>query len=126
MSIFSAEVVLTFFLPVKTVSETNMWEHWGARYRRAKSQRTLARAATRDALETAGKMAPPYVVHMTRVASRKLDSDNLQASAKHIRDGIAEAIGVDDGRDDLVRWEYAQETGKEVGVRVVVRGQEAE
>jgi hypothetical protein len=48
----------------------------------------------------------------TRVApGNGLDSDNLPVSMKHVRDGIADAMGVDD-RDERVTWEYAQERGK--------------
>ena len=47
------------------------------------------------------------VVTITRIAPRALDDDNLAASAKHVRDGIADAMGLDD-RDPRVRWRYAQ------------------
>lgn len=63
---------------------------------------------------------------MTRVApSKGLDFDNLVSSAKACRDGIADALGVDDA-DARVTWHYAQRRGKPreyaVEVRVVANG----
>jgi hypothetical protein len=108
--------VIHFFVPVKTVSEANAHEHWRVRQKRAKHHRWSARFAAEHA-----SIAPkeyPITVRMTRVCARKLDSDNLSGSCKHVRDGIADWLGVDDGRDDLVTWEYAQSIGKIVGVEV--------
>ena len=64
----------------------------------------------------------PLVITITRVGPRELDTDNLAASAKHIRDGIADWLGIND-RLKLLRWEYAQERGapKEYGVKVRVQ-----
>lgn len=62
----------------------------------------------------------PATVTITRIGKRKLDSDNLAISAKHVRDGIADAYGVDDG-SDLYTWNYAQEIGKDYAVRIEIR-----
>ena len=43
-----------------------------------------------------GYTGPPSSIHVTRVASSVLDSDNLIGSCKLVRDCVAEAIGVDD------------------------------
>ena len=51
------------------------------------------------------------VVTLTRIGARKLDSDNLARSMKAVRDGIADALGIDDG-SDRIEWKYAQEKGK--------------
>ena len=58
---------------------------------------------------------------MTRCAPRRLDSDNLASACKNARDGIAAALGVDDG-DERIEWRYEQEPCKrgEQRVRVVV------
>lgn len=55
--------------------------------------------------------APPADVFLTRIAPRKLDSDNLAASFKHVRDEVARWLGVDDGIESVV-WHYAQRQGK--------------
>lgn len=64
-------------------------------------------------------------VQITRIAPRELDDDNLRASAKSIRDGITDALGLKNDRDPKLQWEYAQERGapKQYAVRVTVRRQ---
>jgi hypothetical protein len=52
-----------------------------------------------------------------RWGPRALDDDNLRASLKAIRDGVADALGIDDG-DPRITWEYAQERRKAYGVRI--------
>ncbi len=56
-------------------------------------------------------------VEMTRLGGRSLDSDNLQASMKYVRDTAALFLGKPDN-DPLIRWEYYQEPGGPSGVRV--------
>jgi hypothetical protein len=51
-----------------------------------------------------------WVVVLTRIAPRPLDSDNLETALKAVRDGIAEGLGIDD-RDPLVRYVTSQEQG---------------
>jgi hypothetical protein len=120
----SGRTGLRFFVPVKTVSEANAHEHWRRRQQRAKGQRLAAKLQAMTAerqLELRGVPKPRLVVRLTRVGARRLDSDNLHGSMKHVRDGIADWLGIDDGRDDLVTWEYPpQQTGKPVGVWVEV------
>lgn len=57
-------------------------------------------------------------VRLVRYGPRRLDSDNLAAAFKPIRDGIADALGVDDG-SDRVAWSYEQITSV-YGVEVVI------
>lgn len=49
----------------------------------------------------------PVVVRMTRLSRGELQDDNLRSALKHVRDGIADAMGVDDA-DPRVTWRYAQ------------------
>ncbi len=105
---------------LRLVNETNAREHWSARARRAKRQRHDAFAHTRKDPFTRER-ASRYRITITRLGPRKLDSDNLAASGKHVRDGIADAIGIDD-RSDLYDWVYAQEASKVYGVRVRIEG----
>lgn len=54
------------------------------------------------------------------MAPRGLDTDNLQGSAKHVRDAVARWLGVND-RDPRVTWHVGQEHGRVYEVRIVVR-----
>lgn len=76
----------------------------------------LVRAA-RWALPASGTVA----ITLTRIAPRALDTDNLASGLKAIRDGVADALGVDDG-SSRIQWRYAQERGKpgEYAVRVEI------
>lgn len=51
---------------------------------------------------------PRFLVTITSHRPRKLDSDNLIAGAKPLRDCAAATCGVDDGDEDRITFEYAQ------------------
>lgn len=101
---------------IRTVSEANRRDHWAVRAKRVKEQRGV----TMLVLQSAMRFRPllPVKVTLTRIAPRRLDDDNLRSALKGVRDSVAEWLGVDDGRDDLVRYEYGQETAKRYAVRV--------
>ena len=105
---------------MKTESEANRHTHWRDRQRRAKEQRATAYYALRKAC---GQHTPMgrYRITLTRIAPRMLDSDNLQGSLKHIRDGVADWLGIDDGSPRL-QWDYGQVKGtpKTYGVQIVI------
>jgi hypothetical protein len=109
-------------LPLRTISENNAREHHMARARRRKAQRDMTALVLRGHIRAAS-LAPPYLVTLTRLAPRKLDGDNLQGALKAVRDGVADALGVDDGDEQAVTWDYAQRpaTG-----HVLLRGQGVE
>jgi endonuclease III len=68
------------------------------------------------------RVALPVDVHIERVGPRKLDSDNLEISAKHVRDEIAKWLGIDDGDESKCRWKVSQSNGPyEVRVSIVSR-----
>lgn len=119
--------IATITVPVRTVSEANSHQHWRMRQKRAKEQR----GTTLLALRTARGMpwAPwehRWRVHLVRLSARKLDTDNLQGALKHVRDGVADWLGVDDGDEKLVTWTYDQEPGHKVmAVRVEFYRKEA-
>ena len=97
------------YLPIRTWSEANARVHWGKRARRARKQRDAARMLVRMAgadVEGLGTIT----VTLTRIAPRALDSDNLSSALKAVRDGIADALGLDDG-DSRLDWRYAQHCG---------------
>lgn len=103
-------------VPLRLVSEANAHQHWRERQRRAKAQRQAVRVFWWG---SALPQTKPAEVRLTRLAPRKLDSDNLQGACKHVRDEVAALCGFDD-RDESVRWVYAQERAKAYGVRVEV------
>ncbi len=102
---------LVVSIPVRTVSETNAREHWSQRHKRRRSIRSAVGLVVVGALRGAGVTAPCGVL-LTRCApSGGLDDDNLVSSLKAARDGVADALGIDD-RDPRVSWSYAQRRGK--------------
>jgi crossover junction endodeoxyribonuclease RusA len=108
-------------IPIKTVSEANVRGHWAKGARRAKRQRRVAADCVHLARLTGAVVPPlPLTVTLTRVAPRRLDSDNLQRALKAIRDGIADALGVDDG-DARIDWKYDQRPGKPQRVEVTIK-----
>ena len=105
---------MRFIVPIRTVSEANRREHWAAKAKRAKAQREAARVISITELRRVDRaihvMDICHRITLTRVAPRKLDTDNLARSLKAVRDGIADALGIDDG-DERVVWLYAQRRG---------------
>lgn len=106
------------FLPIRTTSEANAHEHWRVRQKRAKAQRQAAMIGVLTAWHRLA-LTLPAIVTMTRYGRRELDSDNLAGSFKHIRDGIADAFGVDD-RDQRYTWVVRQERSKHYGIRIEI------
>lgn len=92
-------------LDIVTVSEANAHTHRRARQKRAKAQRGLAALVIGQQ-----RPRPPCTVTMTRVSTMQLDDDNLAGALKHIRDGIADAMGIND-RDKRVTWKCEQKKG---------------
>jgi hypothetical protein len=121
--------MITVTAGIRTVSEANSRGHWAAKYRRASSQRAIADAMVRaKAWDAMGHGAPEMlalaggqlVVLLTRVGpTQGLDSDNLLGALKAVRDGVADALGIDD-RDGRVEWRYAQRRGKAWAVEITV------
>lgn len=96
--------------PIKTVSEANRGgrEGWWVRNKRKKAQQAEIVSVMQNAM--IGKQLQfPLVVKITRIAPKKMDSDNLARAFKGIRDAIATKFKVDDGDDEKVKWEYDQE-----------------
>lgn len=104
-------------IPVRTQSESNLREHWRSRSRRTAAHRQAAQLCVQSALNA----LPPWnelrqaiqsrhkriTLRLTRIAPRTLDPGNLEASFKACQDGIADALGIDDGSRRLT-WCYAQ------------------
>lgn len=96
-------------LPMRTVNESNgSHGHWAAKARRRKDQRTTTAIVVGMHLRGSG-VGLPVTVTMTRLApSSGLDDDNLRGALKSVRDGVADALGLNDDRDERVTWEYRQ------------------
>jgi hypothetical protein len=90
-------------------STPNLREHWSKRARRTKSQRGALKRDVQAWL-LAGN-GPRLTITLTRVGKRSLDSDNLAAALKACRDGVADALKLDDGAS-WVEWRYAQRKGE--------------
>lgn len=102
-------------IPLRTGNGLNAREHWRQRDRRVRAEReALAWGLLLAQRPDRATWRPPIPcsVRITRVApSNGLDDDNLAGSLKSVRDQIAEWMGVDDKRSDLVRYVYAQRRG---------------
>lgn len=89
------------------MSEANQRGHWSKGAKRAKEQRSVARMKVYGAGAVRLRGWTALAVTLTRLAPRRLDSDNLQRALKAVRDGVADALGVDDG-DPRIEWRYGQ------------------
>lgn len=105
--------MISFSIPIQTRNTLNLRESWQAKARRLRKEKADTRL-----LCPRWSQGPLLVVKLTRVGPRELDSDNLAAALKAVRDGLASWLRIDDG-SPLVEWQYAQESG-EPEVRVFV------
>jgi hypothetical protein len=98
-------------MPIKTVSEANLREHWAQKARRSRKQRQVAALLTHMAMRKFGFVVEGKLrITLTRIAPRKLDDDNNARAHKAVRDGIADALAIDDA-DERLEWVYAQQRG---------------
>lgn len=123
-------VTLIFLVPVKTTNPANM-SRGNSRIvaiLRAKTDaqhRAAGRLCTLAAMLRARVRADelvPCIVTLTRISAGKLDRhDGLPGSQKRVVDGIADALGIDDG-GPFVEWKYDQvSAGRGVfGTRVLI------
>lgn len=111
-------------LPIRTGGGLNDRKHWAIRAKETKRHRSAAHLAVISEMNRTG--APVrghkglFVVTVTRHSSGTLDDDNLQGSLKAIRDGIADAMWIDDG-SDRIEWRYAQAKAKRGTYTVTIR-----
>lgn len=107
-------------LPLRIVSVANLREHWAKKAARTKTHRLTAWAE----LRASGVTVPsrdPLRITLTRIAPRKLDTDNLSSGCKAVRDGVADWLGCADNHPTLT-WAYAQRRGapKEYAAEVLI------
>jgi hypothetical protein len=108
--------LLTVKVPVRLRNTSNSRDGWRATAKRAKSVRSLAKSLFR------GRAVPlPCSVRLIYIGPRQLDDDGVASAVKSLRDGVADALGVDD-RDSRVVWVADQERGgvREYSARVEV------
>lgn len=123
----SAAPVLSVGLPVRLVNTSNRREHWRATAKRAKHVRALTntvvlRGMTDLAFPLEWRIVSRRLaVRLVYVGPRQLDDDGVASAVKSLRDGVADALGVDD-RDPRVVWVPDQERGgvREYGARVEI------
>jgi hypothetical protein len=116
--------MISLLLAIRTESEANLRENWHVKAKRVQTQRAITRVMVGQHRKDWRDDRPNthYVITLTRIAPRPLDSDNLARSFKAIRDGIADALEIDDGSKYLA-WNYAQEKGppKQYAVRIQIK-----
>lgn len=103
-------------LPIQLGSRLNGSQGISRGWRHSVASRTRThRAAARLAVIPAMALLGPgehIVARLVRVAPRELDSDNLAAALKAVRDGVADALGLASDRDPRVVWLPDQERGE--------------
>lgn len=103
------------------IPSRNRWDAM-SRFERGRRKKEYRRDWRLLTLSLIGRkrIGPPYRVRFIRISPGVLDDDNLSGAFKPIRDGIADALGVDDSK---INCTYAQELG-ESGARVEIEVEE--
>jgi hypothetical protein len=116
--------VIAFTIPLRTVSGMNQREHWRKRAARVKQERAIVAASLYGAGLRQFTLTAPLLVTLTRIGpTNGLDPfDNLPSALKGCVDEIASWLGVDDRKDDRVRYACKQERGPKWLVRVEIEG----
>ena len=121
------------------VNIANAREHWASKMRRARTQRgdsallvlhafgALGRSAREDIRARYRDPSRGLVIRLGRVfdggqGDFDLD-DNLNISLKHVRDGVCDALGFDDGKA-AIRWQYTQTLSNVRAATVAIFGRE--
>ncbi len=110
------------FSLMKLPSLPNMRLFWRAKSELAASQRfeasLMAASLIRKQSLTFGEMSKVRV-KLTRYGPKTLDADNAIASFKNVQDGIAEAVGIDDG-SKRIKFVVKQVKARWGGVRIEI------
>jgi hypothetical protein len=107
--------MITWEIPMKTISEANSTWHWSRRRKLHLVQKEWIRIYFHNEKP---KIKIPCEITLIRCSPRSLDSDNLQASLKYVRDSVAAGIfpglrpGEADGKKGMI-WKYDQQFSKE-------------
>lgn len=110
------------WIPIPLPSIANLREHWAKRAARAAEQRGVTRIMLCGSMR---RPSLPVEVVLTRVSPRKLDTDNLWAAFKAVRDGVADWLELDDG-DERVTWYCKQlRSHRRRAIQITVRSHDA-
>ncbi|RTL63549.1 MAG: endodeoxyribonuclease RusA [Hyphomicrobiales bacterium] len=98
-------ISITLPWPPKSLSP-NSRKHWAVKAKDAKHARQVAAWSVRSAGIRPGDLDIPYRVKVTLGFAppdkRHRDDDNMLSSCKNFIDGIADAIGIDDSKFEIV------------------------
>lgn len=117
--------VLSVTLPVHLTNTSNARQHWGTTARKARVRHTVTLAVQTRARHVGSVLSGVGVavlaVRLVYIGPRELDDDGVTSAVKSLRDGVADALGVND-RDPRVTWVPDQERGgvREYAARVEV------
>lgn len=116
-------LIRLYELPIPTRSEANRsrHEHWAVTRKRAAFQRGLTKSLLWLPLDGTRRSETPVTITLTRISPRRLDTDNLTGALKHVRDGVADALGHPDDSHPRLTWRYAQRRGAKGAYAVEVR-----
>ena len=128
--------MISFEIPIRTVSEANSSEHWAKKAKRHEQQQFFVSIAFHRHVRLVNF---PCRITMTRLAPRSLDcEENLPMAFKWIKDEIGgllfpEKIVTYESKsgkkkqnkghadsDPRVKWEYKQEVSKRYGIRIEI------
>lgn len=105
-------------IPLRTVSEANSRTHWAAKAKRVRQQRTTVGLVVAAEMAIRGRVKAPCSVLLVRLGPTSgLDDDNLVGALKAPRDGVADALGIND-RNPRVTWRYEQRRAKVWGIEI--------
>lgn len=118
-------MILSYEIPVTTRSESNYrpgGKTLRAKMVRTRAQREFSELMTRDAVRRFGGLLGPIVrIKLIRMScGRPTDCDNLPPALKQVRDGIARGLGISDGPEAGIKWEYDQMRVKRERIGVLV------
>jgi hypothetical protein len=111
---FAPRETWTVLFEMKLVNELNQRPgHWSgiSAPRKVKRTATHAHVLRSLAIHPVAKLWPAYDIKIIRISPKKFDDDGMQAAAKSVRDGIADALKFRDDSDPRLSWSYAQERG---------------
>jgi hypothetical protein len=112
---------------LRLVNIANVRWHWAQKARMAANHKSITRGFMNAAMRDAARLVLPLEITLVRIGPGTMDSDNLAISGKHVRDSIAECLGLDDGHP-MLTWKYRQEkpakgAKHKYGVRCEIREQ---
>lgn len=113
-------MAVSYYLPIKLVSEMNNRDCWQAKYRRARFQKMTAKIITASEFKWDGSPIAITIIREIGPRGKFFDSDNDQASKKATRDGITLGLGLTNDNDNRLTWEYKQKKSNQHRVRVEI------